>query len=272
MAEETSGLVQLIGLADTDPEFIEVFLEEARGELAGIREHLAIWRKHLQNDESLAVLRRSFHTLKGSGRMVGATVIGDFAWEFENLLNQILSGSLAPSPDIAAVVEAAVEALAPLVGDVPPRENALEVLAPLVGQARALLQVEAEPEAAVAPLPHWLIAPDIDPEFAEVFLEEAQGELATIRKYVSIWQENLENREAITILRRAFHTLKGSGRVVGASILGDFAWRFESLLSQVLNGVLAATPEIAGLIDAAAAALEPVISQTPRRLRPPWFR
>ena len=263
MAEETSGLVQLIGLADTDPEFIEVFLEEARGELAGIREHLAIWRKHLQNDESLAVLRRSFHTLKGSGRMVGATVIGDFAWEFENLLNQILSGSLAPSPDIAAVVEAAVEALAPLVGDVPPQENALEVLAPLVAQARALLQVEAEPEAIVAPLPHWLIAPDIDPEFAEVFLEEAQGELATIRKYVSIWQENLENREAITILRRAFHTLKGSGRVVGASILGDFAWRFESLLSQVFNGVLAATPEIAGLIDAAAAALEPVISQTP---------
>lgn len=264
MAEETSGLVKLIGLADTDPEFIEVFLEEARGELAGIREHLALWRIHLQNDESLAVLRRSFHTLKGSGRMVGATVIGDFAWEFENLLNQILGGSLAASPNIAAVIEAAVEALAPLVGEVPPQENALEVLAPLAAQARALLHVETEPEVVTAaPLPHWLIAPDIDPEFAQVFLEEAQGELATIRTSVAIWQANLENREAITILRRAFHTLKGSGRVVGASILGDFAWRFESLLSQVLNGVLAATPEIAALIDAAAAALEPVISQTP---------
>ncbi|MCC9000020.1 MAG: Hpt domain-containing protein, partial [Candidatus Contendobacter sp.] len=83
MSEDVAGLVELIGLTDADPEFIEVFLEEARGELAAIREQLALWRQHLENHEALATLRRSFHTLKGSGRMVGATVVGDFAWEFE---------------------------------------------------------------------------------------------------------------------------------------------------------------------------------------------
>jgi chemotaxis protein histidine kinase CheA len=33
-------------------------------------------------------VRRAFHTLKGSGRMVGATDISEFAWAIENLLNK----------------------------------------------------------------------------------------------------------------------------------------------------------------------------------------
>jgi chemosensory pili system protein ChpA (sensor histidine kinase/response regulator) len=262
MSKDVAGLVELIGLTDADPEFIEVFLEEACGELAVIREQLALWRQHLGNEESLTTLRRCFHTLKGSGRMVGATVIGDFAWEFENLLNQVIGGGLPPSPEIAAAVEAAADALAPLVGEIAPRENALKALAPLAAQAQALL-LRIEPKVAAAPLARWAIAPDIDPEFAEVFLEEARGELAAIREQLAFWRQHLENREALTTLRRAFHTLKGSGRVVGATVVGDFAWQFESLLSQVLNGTLPATPALAELIDAATTALEPLVSETP---------
>ena len=33
--------------------------------------------------EALAVVRRQFHTLKGSGRMVGLTHLGDIAYEVE---------------------------------------------------------------------------------------------------------------------------------------------------------------------------------------------
>ncbi len=262
MAADVAGLVELIGLADADPEFIEVFLDEARGELAVIREQLAIWQEHLENREALTTLRRSFHTLKGSGRMVGATVIGDFAWEFENLLNQILGDSLPPSLSIVAVVKEAVDALAPLVGEVPPRGNALDVLPALVVHARELLRIEPEsvPEVVDTLPTQWIFAPDADPEFIEVFLEEAGGELVVIRAQLTLWREHLENREALTTLRRAFHTLKGSGRVVGATVIGDFAWRFESLLSQVLNGTMPATLALVDLIEAATTALEPLLS------------
>jgi chemosensory pili system protein ChpA (sensor histidine kinase/response regulator) len=68
------------------------------------------------------------------------------------------------------------------------------------------------------------VAPDIDPEFLEVFLEEAREELATIAEQQALWRENLADRQAMTTIRRAFHTLKGSGRVVGATVIGDFAW------------------------------------------------
>ena len=34
------------------------------------------WQKNLDDEESLVTVRRSFHTLKGSGRLVGAQLIG----------------------------------------------------------------------------------------------------------------------------------------------------------------------------------------------------
>ena len=43
-------------------------------------------------------MRRSFHTLKGSGRMVGAQLLGEFCWSVENLLNRIIDKTLARTP------------------------------------------------------------------------------------------------------------------------------------------------------------------------------
>ncbi len=256
-AADLDQLSALIGLDDGDPEFIEVFLEEACGELAAIREQLAIWRVHPDDHQALAALRRSFHTLKGSGRMVGATVIGDFAWEFEDLLNQVLSGARHPDAAVATVVAEAVEALAPLVGEIPLGGGELAALPALVEQVRALRR--AEPKPVAPPLPSLAIALGTDPEFIEVFLEEAHRELAAIRKQLAVWRRHLDDRQALTTLRRAFHTLKGSGRVVGANVIGDFAWSFENLLTHILNGAPAASPAIVDLIDEAAVALAPLV-------------
>ena len=298
-AGDLSGLLDLMGLADADAEFVDVFLEEARGELTTIREQLALWRENLGDREALTTIRRAFHTFKGSGRMVGAVVIGDFAWEYEDLLNRVLSGSLTPSPVICDAVAAAVAALAPLVGEVPLRGGELEALPPLVARAQVLARPEevepvtAPPSMRVEPVPserlaepssRWLaptevepvtappapveptslrVAAEIDPEFLEVFLEEAREELDRIGEQRIAWQRNPADRQAITALRRAFHTLKGSGRVVGATEIGDFAWVIEDLLNQVLSGVLPASPALAELVGEAAAALEPLVGKAP---------
>jgi len=274
-------LPRLLGLDATDPEFAEIFLEEARGELEMIREQLALWRDDLSNLQALTAIRRAFHTLKGSGRMVNAMVIGDFAWEFEKLLNQVLDDSLPASLEIIDAVAAAVEALSALVGETPLRGGELAALATLAALAQAIPQRQplTAPESAPAATPEWVepaaaaepepqttpsirfITPDVDAEFVEVFLEEAHGELAAIREHLAIWRENFEDRQEITTLRRAFHTLKGSGRVVGATMIGDFAWCFENLLNQVMNGTVEAAPVTADLLEEAAAALEALLGE-----------
>ncbi len=258
-----SSLIEVIGLAEADPEFIEVFLEEAQGELVTIRDNLAVWRSDLDNRAALTTIRRAFHTLKGSGRMVGAMVIGDFAWEFENLLNQVLNAELHPSTAIADAVAAAVEALSPLVGETPLHGAELEALPPLVARVRGLPQaVEAEPEPSAAPMLPSLV-PGLDPEFLDVFLEEARGEIAAIHEQLPVWRQRPEDRTALSIIRRAFHTLKGSGRVVGATVIGDLAGEFETLVNAVLSGMVPASADVAGLLAEAAQALDVLLGSEP---------
>ena len=72
---------------EADPQLIEVFIEEAREESSHPSSAYSRCGSAIRRDqESLATMRRNFHTLKGSGRMVGARQIGDFAWSIENLL------------------------------------------------------------------------------------------------------------------------------------------------------------------------------------------
>jgi chemosensory pili system protein ChpA (sensor histidine kinase/response regulator) len=98
-----------------DPQFVELFIEEAREEIASIRKSFPLWDQNPLDLDSLAVLRRSFHTLKGSGRMVGARLIAEFAWSIENLLNRILNKTLSRTPAMMALLRTAMAALPQLV-------------------------------------------------------------------------------------------------------------------------------------------------------------
>lgn len=74
-----------------DPELLDIFLEEADEVLAGIARDLRQCRIDPADRESLTSLRRGFHTLKGSGRMVGLEEMSAAAWSVEQVLNQWLS-------------------------------------------------------------------------------------------------------------------------------------------------------------------------------------
>ncbi len=103
-------------LAETaDPELVKLFIEEAHEELAKIKKFFPAWDQNPMERESLVTVRRSFHTLKGSGRMVGARELGEFAWSIENLLNRLLDNTLTRTPQIVEVLRDAVKALPELV-------------------------------------------------------------------------------------------------------------------------------------------------------------
>ena len=68
--------------------------------MAKIRQQFPLWDHNPLEAEALLTVRRSFHTLKGSGRMVNARALSEFAWAIENLLNRILDGTLQRSPPV----------------------------------------------------------------------------------------------------------------------------------------------------------------------------
>src|SRR6202034_3144743 len=98
-----------------DPELVRLFVEEAREELARIQRVFPAWDQNPLERDALITVRRSFHTLKGSGRMVGARDLGEFAWSVENLLNRVLDNTLSRSPPILESLRAAVAALPELI-------------------------------------------------------------------------------------------------------------------------------------------------------------
>ncbi|MEZ5459130.1 MAG: Hpt domain-containing protein [Steroidobacteraceae bacterium] len=100
---------------DTDPELLEIFIEEAREEVARIQQYHPEWDRNPGDGASLAIIRRSFHTLKGSGRMVGARPLAEFAWAIENLLNRLIDGTVERSPAVAGTLRDAVALVPQLV-------------------------------------------------------------------------------------------------------------------------------------------------------------
>jgi chemosensory pili system protein ChpA (sensor histidine kinase/response regulator) len=97
-------------LADIDEEIIEIFMEEAQEEFDNIIRLLSVWKENTSDEESLKDMRRSFHTLKGSGRLVGALELGEFAWSFENMLNHVIDGAIETSPELFDALDQAVTA------------------------------------------------------------------------------------------------------------------------------------------------------------------
>lgn len=106
-AEAVAAPVEDTAEADDaiDAELLEIFLMEAEEVLAFVQSTLPLSRKDPDNQEYLTSLRRSFHTLKGSGRMVGLNVFGETAWSIEQVMNLWLSESRDGEESLYSLLE-----------------------------------------------------------------------------------------------------------------------------------------------------------------------
>ncbi|NDI86094.1 hybrid sensor histidine kinase/response regulator [Undibacterium crateris] len=95
-----------------DAELLEIFLGEAEEVLEFVGQTLPLSRKDTDNQEYLTSLRRSFHTLKGSSRMVGLNVFGETAWHIEQVMNIWLSESKPGNENLYRLLERASHELA----------------------------------------------------------------------------------------------------------------------------------------------------------------
>ena len=202
-----------------DPELLELFIEEAREEFASISRKLPAWQDDPEDMETLITVRRSFHTLKGSGRMVGAERIGEYAWNIENLLNRLINRTLVRTPPmIDFIIEAA--------GAVPELIEQLEVgtepksdIALLMARANAF--AEGDPNAAVLtisrPAEEEKQAPEpaleMDPVLLDIFSKETASHLKVVVDYLAACEGHSPPFDVTEKLHRACHTLHGSANM-----------------------------------------------------------
>ncbi|MDO4642295.1 MAG: Hpt domain-containing protein [Cardiobacteriaceae bacterium] len=75
----------------------------------------------------------------------------------------------------------------------------------------------------------------MDDEIREFFNEELGEIVISMNDVYPQWRNKPDDSALTTDIRRAFHTLKGSGRTVGYEALGEFAWQHEQLLNRVIE-------------------------------------
>ena len=138
-----------------DPELIRLFVDEATEEVARIRQQFPLWDHNPLDADPLLTVRRSFHTLKGSGRMVNARALSEFAWAIENLLNRILDGTQQRSLPVLETLRSAVDVLPRLVADLDSGHGGRTDVSALAARAHALASGrEGTPSPpGAAPLP-----------------------------------------------------------------------------------------------------------------------
>jgi len=107
----------------------------------------------------------------------------------------------------------------------PPQADAVVGAAPEVPEIAPAMLAPSVPAALPAPVE----LDGDDAEMREIFLEEAREVVHTGAKALQALQANPADMGEGTTLRRAFHTLKGSSRMVGLTEFGDAAWAMEQL-------------------------------------------
>lgn len=108
-----------------------------------------------------------------------------------------------------------------------------------VFSAEELTLVEIDEPVTVAPETpeeQQLLENETPSNALSAFLEEAPRIQQQLKQQLAEWLPDQTPEIHLTDIRRAFHTLKGISREVGANIIGELAWSLENMFNHTLDG------------------------------------
>jgi chemosensory pili system protein ChpA (sensor histidine kinase/response regulator) len=207
---------------EIDAELLAIFLEEAHEVLGTIRDHLGLSRGEPHNHDYLITIRRGFHTLKGSGRMVGLTDLGETAWAIEQVMNKWLQSEQDATPSLYRLIEEAHVLLSDWVAQLEAGGGTHKDAADLVALAERVKSGEdiLGPSAEAAPQVDVLPA---EPETitTEAVTEEAIGAEEEIRLGLPVEVEAFPPAEEVILQEDLLRGVETTPSADDTVALGD---------------------------------------------------
>ncbi len=150
-SEEAERLMQ-VSVEELDAELLEIFLEEAQEVLANQSAQRAIAAREPHNHEALVTIRRGFHTLKGSSRMVGLEAFSEAARQVEMTMNRWLQLEKDTTIDLLSLIDAGVANFGAWVEQLKSGGSAWRDAKALIEHAQSLLaSLDPAPDEAYLP-------------------------------------------------------------------------------------------------------------------------
>lgn len=247
-----------------DQDIRDVFLEEFEEELQNLGNLLPAWRAQPDNMDRLRPIRRVFHTLKGSGRLVGARTLGEFAWKIEGMLNRVLDGSRVASPAVVTLVEQAYEALpelnaalrdgSPISADL----QGLQGIADRVGAGEETFHIPApvQPAAEAEPASEADAGTpaNIDSVLREILEAEVHAHMITLHDWLR--EARVQPQRIGDPLLRAVHTMNGAFAMTDVPEITAVTGAAESYIKRALAASEVPSQEAVQALADAAHAIE----------------
>ena len=242
--------------SDEDQELLDIFLEEAQEVLETMRSNLETCQLHPDSPEPLVTIRRAFHTLKGSGRMVGLTELGEVAWCVERAMNKWLQGNKTATPGLLTFIEAAVQSFAGWVDMLGKQGEVVIEAAELIAAAQQIengldLEVRLAPSSVQATEEVSVTQSAPAPVTLEEVAVTSEASLpspglfniasAEVKQNIAILHQQFDElRHAVPPVvqydfMRAAHTLAGVSRTMGFAAVVDLASALEGWLQTRLE-------------------------------------
>jgi len=231
---------------EIDTELLEIFLQEADELLSKIRQALAALNAAPDEEMHFVVLRRAFHTLKGSGRMVGLERFARLAMVLENALGNWDAG--VRNSHVALLQRAGTE-LQDWVTDLHrhghSERNGRDLLtaienisewpqrvAPVVSHSVSIAAAAATGTRS-APLSEDVGTLGISAELHRIYLQETTQLLAGLLRELEACRDDPALYRISAKTLRAVHSVKSSAATVGFGALQAMAEAVEALLQGI---------------------------------------
>ncbi len=249
-----------------DEEILEIFAEEVDEVLEEITQHWQLYTVDTSNKAALGEVRRGFHTLKGSGRMVDAGEFAELAWSIEHLLNQVLEGGIDLGPEITALVDQVRGCMPGLMAQFKAKQPYDDV-SELIHHASCLASGEpcAPTEATPPPIELPGVADAEEETLLSLFIAESGVLLDTISTFLAEAKSVGRPVPVSDALVRAFHTLKGSAYTVGLEHIGEIAAAAEELVRTLREHHIAVAEEAQTLFAQVGSLVSSVIADLPEK-------
>ena len=276
MKEILKNLVETTSLPedsylDQDAEILEIFVEEIEEIFVELSTLFKTWFENQHDQNVLVAIRRHFHTLKGSGRMVGAKSAGELAWSVEDTLNRVISGGVPldvkvqhfaqtvfkiyqyklypffktvqlPNIDLRPLIVLGQHIQQNLVLE-PALENLLLLSTTLTAEDdRTGLEFQDDQsddsDVDIQDRPYI-------EETVAIFIEEAEEHLATIDQFLGHEHPHTQDYNGLI---RALHTLRGSSSMAQIEHIFEASTKVENLFKTLLQEEIISTSKQTALL------------------------
>ncbi|MCG2595620.1 Hpt domain-containing protein [Ramlibacter sp. XY19] len=142
-----------------EDELLDIFLEEAREVVGNGLGAISALEAEPANLAEMTTLRRAFHTLKGSSRMVGLNEFGEAAWSMEQVMNTWLADQKPSSEELRSLCKQAMELFGLWIEDIAQhteqswKASAFRAPADAMRTEQRLVRIAAAAAPAAAPAP-----------------------------------------------------------------------------------------------------------------------